>query len=48
MISAKKIYIPNQPIYNKKGARRGLVSYCSDGGTKGIDLAQLSWWSWCR
>jgi len=45
MMSAEKIYIPNQPIYNKKDARRRLVSSCSDGGMKGIDLAQLSW---CR
>ena len=45
MMSAEKIYILNQPIYYIKGARRRLVSYCRDCGTKGIPLAQLSW---CR
>ena len=45
MMSAEKIHILNQPIYYKKGARRRLVSYCRDCGTKGIPLAQLSW---CR
>jgi hypothetical protein len=33
----------NQPIYYKKDARRGLVSYCRDCGTKRILLTQLSW-----